>query len=115
MQGIEQKPEEVLNKALDKARQKFLVRLHHQVIEIDRILDQIEKGAPIGPGLSEVGRNAHKVAGVAGTLGYAKLGELALAVDSECQTIDAGNSNAAIMIIEELIECADAILRDIKM
>ncbi|NKX43762.1 Hpt domain-containing protein [Roseicyclus persicicus] len=66
---------------LDRIRRSFLDRLGDRVLEIDAILQAMDRDGP-RPELREaIVHRAHKTAGVAPSLGFDELGTLARAVE----------------------------------
>ncbi len=67
--------------ALAKIRTRFLDRLREQSAELRQLLEQAESGAGRRDSIKAFGAIAHKIAGLAKSVGFAELGQAALEAD----------------------------------
>jgi hypothetical protein len=68
--------------ALLPVRARFVDLLLPRVMELERLRCRVNAGQEVVPAILAIGGLAHKIAGVAGTLGFARVGHLALQVDA---------------------------------
>jgi HPt (histidine-containing phosphotransfer) domain-containing protein len=66
-----------LNNAIDQIRRKFVGGLDESILDIEALQQMILKGERPDLALAEIVRRAHKIRGVAGTLGLYALGDAA--------------------------------------
>ncbi|SHG79667.1 Hpt domain-containing protein [Marivita hallyeonensis] len=71
-----------LSMRLASIRKDFLDRLVERRARIAALVNDIDQTAPTPEAAEGIRHNAHKIAGVAATLGFPRLGELAAALDA---------------------------------
>jgi len=69
-------------------REKFRAGFENHILAFEALKTEIEGQQP-ERGLAQIAARAHKIAGVAGTLGFARIGAIASSLD---QTINAGTA-----------------------
>lgn len=67
--------------ALARIRTRFLDRLGEQSAELRQLLERAESGADRRDSIKAFGAIAHKIAGLAKSVGFAELGQAALEAD----------------------------------
>lgn len=77
---------------LASIRRSFLDRLADRCLTIDAMLEQVQQTGWCRDSCHVIIHHAHKTVGIAGTLGYTRLGQLARAVE---QTWTTGASSGA--------------------
>jgi len=102
--------------ALATIRLRFLDRLAGQAADIDRLLNEAEKPERAAESLEEICTIAHKIAGLARSVGFADLGEKAFAADSEIRKwqnagMPEGDSEAVMAIVAEFRSACDGALK----
>lgn len=68
--------------ALERARALFESRIEKQILRIEQCRRDVACGRAPDRALGEIGTHAHKIAGVAATVGHPRLGELAGRVEA---------------------------------
>jgi HPt (histidine-containing phosphotransfer) domain-containing protein len=68
---------------LQAAHQVFVSLTTDRILRIELLTQAIHKGQDVGPALTEIAQIAHKIAGVAGTLGYPEIGDTARSVEQK--------------------------------
>lgn len=101
---------------LAKTKERFQVQLSERLVEFDDILCDLEAGGNPKELIGKIQFGAHKIAGVAGSLGYSELGNAARLVDSDASNfVRIGSSELPIELleaIEDLLDMMDATLCD---
>ena len=99
---------------LAKTKERFQVQLSERLVEFDDILCDLEAGGEPRDLIGKIQFGAHKIAGVAGSLGYSELGNAARAVDTDATNFVRTGSDelplALLESIEELLDRMDATL-----
>lgn len=67
--------------AIEKIRNKFVTDIETRLCLFDDLLAQVEDGEDQQMSLKRIGGESHKIVGVAKTLGFASLGEMAADVE----------------------------------
>lgn len=70
-----------LPEILQAAHQVFINLTTDRIFRIEVLTQAVHKGDDAAPALTEIAQIAHKIAGVAGTLGYPEIGDSARAVE----------------------------------
>jgi HPt (histidine-containing phosphotransfer) domain-containing protein len=96
---------------LARIRIGFLVRLEDRCAEIDRLVNTID-GSGLQPHLIDgLAEHAHKIAGVAATLGFGRLGSLAGQADMAIAALQSQNDwIAARALVETLLDEIEDVL-----
>lgn len=103
---------------LERARALFEARIEEQVLRIEQCRRDVKAGRAPDRALSEIAGHAHKIAGVAGTVGHPRLGELAGRVETLIgQARSEGLSETAILKglhhdLEQMLDALEAALLD---
>ncbi|OSQ46598.1 Hpt domain-containing protein [Marivita geojedonensis] len=71
-----------LNARIAVIRENFLERLVVRSFELEDIVNDIEDSGLTPEAVAQLGHHAHKIAGVAATLGFPRLGSLAAQTDA---------------------------------
>ena len=71
---------------LQAAHQVFVNLTTDRILRIEALTQAVRKGQEIVPALTEIAQIAHKIAGVAGTLGYPELGDGARSVEQRLKS-----------------------------
>jgi chemotaxis protein histidine kinase CheA len=97
-------------------RKKFADRAYEQSQQLDALLDRLETQPDDQHALQSVLQIAHRIAGVADTLGFGRLGELARNAENLTRTAIEVNTRdaigATIQVTDALIEELDQIGQD---
>ena len=107
-----QEAEQALAAAFARARTLFASRIEEQIIRIEQCRLDLASGRAPDRALGEIEAHAHKISGVAETVGYPRVGELAAQVEALIgQGRRAGLSEIAILgeIEQELENLLDAL------
>lgn len=72
---------DIMESALRDVRNRFLMELDQRIVDFEHLKAQITNGPNRSEALRAAARMAHKIRGVAATLGFEKLGALAGSVD----------------------------------
>lgn len=106
-----------LASGFDRARALFAARIEEQIIRIEQCrLDLLSGRGPGGAALDEIEAHAHKISGVAETVGYPRVGRLAGGVETLIgQGRREGLSDRAILqcvepALEVLLDALEAVL-----
>lgn len=75
-----------LPEVLQAAHQVFITLTTERILRIEALTQAVHKGQDAGPALTEVAQIAHKIAGVAGTLGYPEIGDSARSIEQKLKT-----------------------------
>lgn len=75
-----------LPEVLKAAHQVFITLTTDRILRIEALTQAVHKGQDPGPALTEIAQIAHKIAGVAGTLGYPAIGDGARAIEQKLKT-----------------------------
>jgi HPt (histidine-containing phosphotransfer) domain-containing protein len=100
---------------MERIRETFLERLGDRVLEIDMILQRMDREGPRPELRDAIVQRAHKTAGVAPSLGYDRLGELARAAEEGWTTGyprigDTGAAERTAALLDEMERLLDAAL-----
>lgn len=105
-------------RALERARALFESRLEEQILCIEQCRRDVAAGHAPDRALSEIAAQAHKIAGVAGTVGHTQLGELSATVETLIgQARNEGLAEEAILKglhddLEQMLDALEAALFD---
>jgi len=83
-----------LDVVLAAVKEQFQHTLTYRILEIEKLMIEIDKGEPAAPRLAAISDMAHKTAGVASTIGHVKLGSIASKIDAKIGRIGTGNNTA---------------------
>lgn len=72
-----------LPEVLQAAHQVFINLTTDRILRIEVLTQAVRKGEEAAPALTEIAQIAHKIAGVAGTLGYPEIGDNARAIEQK--------------------------------
>lgn len=101
-----------MDRAINSIRERFIVRLKEQLVEFDILMFEIEGQENIEQPFAIIKAGAHKIAGLAGAMGFEDLGIAALRVD-ELTLATARPSEATedrqhlIDTIDRFLDCCD--------
>ncbi|MFU8882734.1 MAG: Hpt domain-containing protein [Rhodobacterales bacterium] len=112
--NIASKMPEGVPDVLRAAHQVFVNLTTDRILRIELLTQAIHKGQDVVPALTEIAQIAHKIAGVAGTLGYPEIGDKARSVEQQLKadlaTDDAmRNWDSIAEEIEVLLDALEAI------
>jgi len=93
---------------LNGVRRRFLSTLGQRLLDLDKMHEAIRSGAPSREALSAVRAEAHKFRGIAATIGFAALGQVA------ATTEDAAARALADGSLDQLCLSLDAMLDEIE-
>lgn len=101
---------------LDAIRARFLAGLEDRLAELDALLNMLD-GTEDAPRVwSEIRLRAHRIAGAAGSLGFAALGVRAAQIDAGIERLQAWpeSIDQAVLrqAVDSLLDDIDAILED---
>jgi HPt (histidine-containing phosphotransfer) domain-containing protein len=100
---------------LQAAHQVFINLTTDRILRIEVLTQAVHKGEDAVSALTEIAQIAHKIAGVAGTLGYPQIGDSARAVEQKLKAdIAAGdplrNWDSTSTEIEDLLDALEDLL-----
>ena len=99
---------------LDSVRERFLDRLGDRCLEIETLMLAVDERGPEPRLIKEIAMRAHKTAGIAPTLGFKELGDLALKVETLLgKPINAEGWSACRPMVEELLDQIEAVLDEV--
>ena len=105
-----------LQPALDAIRVKFLASLETRLAELDALTTMIKSGDKGSRVWEEVRLRVHRIAGVAGSLGFSALGARSARLDTAIEQYIAEPSSAdeatILAALDDLLDDIDAILED---
>lgn len=112
-------PTNELGAAVDGIRGRFLARLGDQTVEMAKQLRAVEEQRSEADSLHEIQAIAHKIAGLAQTLGYPNLGGMAAKVDASLNStvaVDLSAEDRADQVAEirEFIELCKGVFETRK-
>ncbi|NUB44826.1 Hpt domain-containing protein [Fertoebacter nigrum] len=101
--------------ALEPVRRRFIETTEARILEIEALRLDVEAGRDAEAAARQIARIAHKISGVAATLGFAQVGALAAQVE---RLLDAGHSGGtakdrwarAKPQVESLLDALEAVL-----
>jgi len=100
--------------SLRKLRERFIERAYHQAQELDHLMGLIEADSDDQVARARVTSIAHKISGVARTLGFERLGLLAheteYHLNGESTQAGLGTLGSNAEVVDELIEELDLIV-----
>lgn len=79
-----------LSASLMPLRAKFIASILPRLAELETLRRQVAADAAGMQALTEIGHVAHRISGVAATLGFARAGELASEVDRQATAVRSG-------------------------
>ncbi len=95
-----------LERALAPVRARFVEAIEGHILSFEAMRQEARRGNEVHTSLTEIGQLAHRIAGIAGSVGYAGIGEKASAV--ERRVIDCQNEGLAdqdcLASVEEVLE-----------
>jgi HPt (histidine-containing phosphotransfer) domain-containing protein len=106
---------EGLPEVLRAAHQVFISLTMDRILRIEALTQAVHKGQDPAPALTEIAQIAHKIAGVAGTLGYPAIGDDARALEQRLKAdLAAGaplrNWDSVAPAIEALLDAMEELV-----
>ena len=104
-----------LPEVLKAAHQVFITLTTDRILRIEALTQAVHKGQEPAPALTEIAQIAHKIAGVAGTLGYPDIGDSARSIEQKLKSdLAAGaplrNWDSIAPKIEDLLDALEELL-----
>ncbi|MFD1194187.1 Hpt domain-containing protein [Seohaeicola saemankumensis] len=104
-----------LPEVLRAAHDVFINLTTDRILQIEALTVAIGKGEEPGPAVTEIAQIAHKIAGVAGTLGYPEVGDMARSIEQRLKAdIGAGaplqNWDTIGPAIEDLLDAMEDLI-----
>jgi len=109
MDSFEADKRQQLDRAIMNIREKFLLNIDDRIALFDDLLAQIETGEDMEDALKQISANAHKISGVARTLGFADLGLMTSKIETDFGKALAGtlSENTVSPLISQVEEMLD--------
>ncbi|MDR9484897.1 MULTISPECIES: Hpt domain-containing protein [Sediminimonas] len=108
----------ILERALAPVRARFIEAIEGHILSFEALRREARNGHSSKESLKEIGQLAHKIAGIAGSVGYEEIGEAASTVERrvlECEAsaLDDGDRLASVdEVLEPLLELLEMKLDD---
>ena len=100
-----------LQPQLARIRHRFLDRLSERCLEIETCAQQLDRTGLAAVPVTLIAQQAHKIAGVASTLGFDRLGELSAKTDAQLPHLANDEDwTTARSLIEALLEEIESVL-----
>lgn len=102
----------ILERALAPVRARFIEAIEGHILSFETLRQEAWRETPEKNALKEIGQLAHRIAGIAGSVGYKQIGEMASSVERrviECCASDRTESDCVASVDEVLEPLLDSL------